>query len=318
MAIDVGVVIPTYNEPKRVLKKSIESVICQTFSNVSAVVVNDGGSTRAKQLVDELDDDNVEYIQHEDNKGGSAARNTGADYFDTKYLAFLDADDTWEEEKIEKQVKILEGKDENWVACYCDVNDVKRTKYEISDFAVSPHSSATESLDSDPRINLQENSDDLISLLVDGDSDIRTGGSSTILIKKSTFDRMGGFDEEFARLQDVEFFIRALKRGKLAFIDEPLVTKYESSPPDPKAVKESMSRFLECFSEDIISVNKPIFQIYRAHIHKVGIIYLQNGYIKDALRYIDHQRLRTESSPLQILWWIVRGVVLRIRKTRND
>src|SRR5947209_13220762 len=101
MGHSVSVIIPTYNHG-RFIADAIESVLAQTYP-VSEIIVVDDGSTDETQEVVEKFGEKVRYIEQA-NAGVSAARNTGIENSDGDLVAFLDADDTWLPEKIEKQV----------------------------------------------------------------------------------------------------------------------------------------------------------------------------------------------------------------------
>ena len=100
----VSIIIPTYyrDEP---LKWSIESALKQNYENIEVIVVDDSGEKYAREICSEYD---VEYIPHRCNKGGNPARNTGFTASQGKYIQFLDDDDVIFQDKIAKQVSLLE------------------------------------------------------------------------------------------------------------------------------------------------------------------------------------------------------------------
>ncbi len=86
----ITVVIPVYNR-ETYIKQCIEQVLCQDYKNIEIIVVNDGSSDSSKSIIEQFD--NVQLINHEVNKGLSAARNTGIKFAKGKYIHFLDDDD---------------------------------------------------------------------------------------------------------------------------------------------------------------------------------------------------------------------------------
>ena len=99
-----SVIIPLFNKAPYI-KKALESVRSQTFSDFEIVVVDDGSTdnsfTEAKSL---LEDSDVRYqLKHQDNAGVSTARNNGVSLSKGDYLCFLDADDWWAPSFLEKK-----------------------------------------------------------------------------------------------------------------------------------------------------------------------------------------------------------------------
>lgn len=118
----VSVVIPTYKRPKY-LKRALDSVLRQTYKNIEIIVVDDNNSDdeyriETEKFMKKFNDSRIKYIKHERNKNGSAARNTGIKNSSGKYITFLDDDDEFADQRIEKLVQCMENLDESWVACY--------------------------------------------------------------------------------------------------------------------------------------------------------------------------------------------------------
>ena len=94
----VTVIIPAYNR-RHLISRSLDSVLTQTHPANEIIVVDDGSTDDTKSLV--LDRyPGVNYI-YQDNRGVSAARNTGIDKAKSEWLAFLDSDDEWLPRKLE-------------------------------------------------------------------------------------------------------------------------------------------------------------------------------------------------------------------------
>jgi glycosyltransferase involved in cell wall biosynthesis len=103
----VSVIIPTYNRPE-MLKEAVMSVLSQTYQNFEIIVVNDAGED-VKDVVNSLNSEgNIVYLQHTENKGLPAARNTGIKVAKGKYIAYLDDDDIYYPNHIETLVEFLE------------------------------------------------------------------------------------------------------------------------------------------------------------------------------------------------------------------
>ena len=108
---NVSVIIPTYNRAN-LLKETLESVFAQTYTDYEVLVIDDGSTDNTEEVVSALLADNserqskVRYIK-QPNAGVSAARNHGIFEARGEWIAFLDSDDLWFPEKLEKQVAFL-------------------------------------------------------------------------------------------------------------------------------------------------------------------------------------------------------------------
>lgn len=201
----VSVVIPTYKRPD-MLERAIRSVLNQTYKNIEIIIVDDNGCgsemQRETEKVASRFGTSITYLVHENNKGGSAARNTGWKKASGEYITFLDDDDEISATKIEKQVARLENLDESYGACY--------TAYHVlmQNGAVQKSGTTREG-----NVYLQALA-----------RTFYMGSGSNLLIRKKMVDRINGYDEEFKRNQDIEFMARLFEFCKVAFVDEDLLT----------------------------------------------------------------------------------------------
>ncbi len=154
------------------------------------------------------------------NMGVSSARNNGVMMAESKWIAFLDSDDTWHENKLKKQVDfhkknrdiLVSYTDEKWIRNDLHVNLPKK-------FAKSHE-------------NLYERS--LSHCII---------APSSVMIEKKLFDRVGGFDETLEVCEDYDLWLRILKEQKIALIDETLITKYGGHQDQLSAKHWGMDRF---------------------------------------------------------------------------
>ena len=117
-SILVTVVIPTYRRSVDFLSRAVESVRNQTYANVEIIVIDDSTSDYAGQIevaayIESLNDSRIRYYQNQKNLGGSLARNRGIEVASGQYITFLDDDDEYMPQKVEKQLDfmIAEGYD---------------------------------------------------------------------------------------------------------------------------------------------------------------------------------------------------------------
>ena len=207
----VSVVIPTYGRAA-FLERCIESVIKQSYKNIEIIVVDDNDPSSdsredtEKVVKKYLSNSRFIYLQHEKNKNGSAARNTGWKKSEGKYITFLDDDDVILPEKIRKQVECMESLNESWGACYSGYRIVVQGNTII-------HST-------------ENRSGDCYCYAL-----MRTmfmGSGSNLFLRKQVVDEVNGYDESFQRNQDIEFLVRVLEKYKLAYVDEELLCIYQN------------------------------------------------------------------------------------------
>lgn len=115
----VTIVIPTYKREANLLNRALKSVIYQTYKNVEVLIVDDNVeeyySKEIEKLVKGIDDNRIKLIKNEKNIGGALSRNKGIKLASGKYISFLDDDDFYLKDKIEKQVKYLFKKKNDFV-----------------------------------------------------------------------------------------------------------------------------------------------------------------------------------------------------------
>ena len=102
----ISVIIPVYN-CESYLAEAIESVLAQTYQPIEIIVINDGSTDGTEQVAQQFGDSIRYYAQS--NRGLGATRNRGAELARGEYLAFLDADDLWVADKLERQMALFEN-----------------------------------------------------------------------------------------------------------------------------------------------------------------------------------------------------------------
>ena len=94
------VIIPTYNR-EHFLKRTVDSILSQTFKDFELIIVDDGSTDHTKDLIDTYEDDRIVYF-YKENGGQNSAVNMGLQKARGEYIAFCDSDDTWMPKKLEK------------------------------------------------------------------------------------------------------------------------------------------------------------------------------------------------------------------------
>lgn len=105
----VSIVVPVYNAEK-FLEDTINCVLNQTYDNWELLLINDCSKDNSKKVAKQFLSDKIKWIDMKKNGGPALTRNKGIDESKGKYICFLDADDLWEEQKLEKQVKFMQEK----------------------------------------------------------------------------------------------------------------------------------------------------------------------------------------------------------------
>ena len=202
----ISVVIPTYHRPDRITR-AVDSALSQTCC-VEVFVVDDNGKGTAEQLATEkaLEEGGylakVTYLINEKNGGGSFSRNRGLKQAQGDFITFLDDDDEIAPDKLEKQRKCLQDRGKDYLCCYCsyhrlDANGGMIHNAETIQGYVYPWTLARS---------------------------VYVGSGSNLLVRTSAARAIGGYDESFRFNQDLEFLTRLTKDGKLAYLDEDLLT----------------------------------------------------------------------------------------------
>ena len=220
----VSVVIPTYNRAEKV-RKGVESVLAQSFTDLEVIVVDDGSSDDTGQSLKNEFGDRIRYY-FQPNQGVSTARNKGIEEARGEWIAFLDSDDLWEKEKLEAQLKALEQVGQECGACYTDVRFFNhaetRTMFQL----------AEGNYRHDGAMGMNT---DVLRLLV------RPGGAgmvvclSSFMARKDAIKRIGGFDVSLLYSQDSEFMFRLAMLTRFCFVNRPLVL-FDRSPVEDRHV----------------------------------------------------------------------------------
>lgn len=108
----VSIITPLYNS-QEYIEETIQSILNQNYSNWELIVVDDCSRDESLAIVGEFanKDSRIKIIKLEENSGAAIARNTGIENAKGRYIAFLDSDDLWVPEKLEKQIEFMKGKD---------------------------------------------------------------------------------------------------------------------------------------------------------------------------------------------------------------
>lgn len=188
----VSVIMPTYNRGKYIAK-AIESVLFQTFQNFEIIIIDDGSTDNTKEILQKyLQDKRIKYI-YQKNQKVSKARINGIKNCSGKYIALLDSDDYWiDNKKLEKQVNFFQKNPD----CVLQSGGI---------------------------IRVLENGKEISKILnPESDREIRQGMllsclfvPSAAIFKKDSYEKVGGFNKDSDLSEDWELFMQLGNVGKL-------------------------------------------------------------------------------------------------------
>lgn len=259
----VSVVIPTFERPD-FLRGAIETALNQTHENLEVVVVDDGSSSSYAAEIVKEHPDLVRHITHTENRGLSAARNTGVKESTGDYIAFLDDDDRWHRTKISRQVSALEKDGEAGLAT-CLVTSISPENQIIHCETSTPSGDCSDEL--------------LVGNYI--------GTPSRILVRRTCFTDVGGFDESLTTKQDWDFYLRACQDWRVAAVEDHLCfrTVHESMSSSPKIAERDNKVILEKHEELIRE--RSLLDKARAEVaERVGSGHLKAGNMKKARKYL--------------------------------
>lgn len=191
----VSAIITTYRRPD-VLSRAVHSVLSQTMTDVEVLVVDDEPSAEVRSIVEAIDDPRVRYLAHTENKGLSAARNTGIRAARGSYIAFLDDDDEWAPEKLSHQLAAMEAAGGSAAVTSFEV--WKRPgRSTIRDIR----------LEGDVLEDLLRN--DMVHMV-------------TLLLPCTAFEAVGYFDESLFHHEDLDMALRLARRYSFVTVPETL------------------------------------------------------------------------------------------------
>jgi glycosyltransferase involved in cell wall biosynthesis len=216
----VSVIIPTYNR-SALLSKTIRSVLSQTFQDYEIIVVNNSSTDDSVEMIRSLKDPRIRVFEISNGGVIAKSRNLGLRNAQGKYIAFLDDDDMWVPEKLEKQAAYLD-KHLEYQMVYSEVwrideNDVRKELMPV---------------------NRKTKEGDLSEELLKGNFIPQL----TVMIRRELLETVGFLNEDpgLRTIEDYEYWLRAGLRYKIGFINEPLGLYRVHSSGMSKSVAEAM------------------------------------------------------------------------------
>ncbi|NOZ24608.1 MAG: glycosyltransferase [Nitrospirae bacterium] len=203
----MSVIVPTYNRA-HLLGRALASVARQTYRDFEVIVVDDGSTDETAEVVKEFASLDIRYIRHENNRGEAAARNTGVLAAKGEFIAFLDSDDEWLSEKLQKQMEVFKHQSPEVGIVYSDMCEIdrngRRRLWRSPTFMPEDGFFYRKALD----------------------YQVYGIGIGSSVVRRSCFEKVGLFDERLSYYVDFDFFIRLSKEYCFYHLREPLMNYY--------------------------------------------------------------------------------------------
>ena len=197
----VTVILPSWNRADW-LKKSIDSVLEQTFRDFELIVVDDASTDSTQEILTSYSG-KIRSITFSKNLGVSAARNAAVKNCDSEWIAFLDSDDFWHPHKLQKQI----------------AQTVIRAECPI-------HFTDEIWIRNGVRVNPKKKHQKLEGWIFKPSLELCLMSPSTVLLRRELFDVHGLFDETLPICEDYDLWLRLTSQHQVALLNEKLMTRY--------------------------------------------------------------------------------------------
>jgi glycosyltransferase involved in cell wall biosynthesis len=204
----VTVLIPAYNATLTI-ERALASAWRQNYPEMEVIVVDDGSSDDTDARVQKHRSSNLRLLRLEKNRGVSSAMNAGIQEARTEYIAFLDADDEWLDNKLRTQLPIIEARPEmSFISCGGHVVDLEGRV--VGTFGLDPPSCPPHEF--------------WRALLVKS-----RVAKPTVVARRAKLLEVGGFEESFKVSEDQDMWIKLALSGEVGFVREVLVRVHQTS-----------------------------------------------------------------------------------------
>jgi len=263
----VSIIIPTYNRAY-LLPRTIKSVLNQTFKDFELIIVDDGSLDNTREVVEEFQkkDQRVKYIWQENSGRPARPKNVGIKNAKGEYIAFLDSDDEWLPEKLEKQLSLFEySKKKSLGLVSCNAFIISQGGKILGEY----HTSKVK------------------FFLPEFLEQSRVLSNSGIILPKDIIKRVGFFDEKTGFAEDQDMWIRIAKAGySFDFVAEPLF-KYYIHPENffKNLTGKDIIKIYEYILLKHLDIYKKYPKAYSIRLRNIGSMYVLNNDMQIARRY---------------------------------
>ena len=235
--MNVSVVIATYNRAY-IIRDALESVLGQTYRDFEILIVDDGSSDNTHEIVESFRSDKIRFIRHDDNRGVSAAWNTAIREAKGSLIAFLDSDDVWRPNYLERQVKFFSTHPEVAVV-FCDT-EIRGVSPTIPSL-ISVMGAFRELVQANPKVVEHVFSAREMYLCLLEEVPIKP---TAAVVRREMFDRVGLFDEAWPSGTDWDMFFRISRVASFGYIDQVLAIQNRTPDATHRKFREQDKLFL--------------------------------------------------------------------------
>lgn len=202
-----SVIVPAYNCAEYI-EETLNSILSQSYENYEVIVVNDGSTDNTSSILQDFVNNKSDRVTilEQPNQGVSAARNNAVSVASGDYLAFIDSDDIWLDDKLAQQLGVLKN---GYEICYSN-------RYNFGDIDDLP-------VDQSKIVDMPQGN--IYQKLLDGNFIT----ASSVVIKKALFDSLGGFNTELSHCEDWDLWLKCAELCSIGMSPEPLV-RYRIHP----------------------------------------------------------------------------------------
>ena len=286
-----SVIVPLYNKAPYV-RKALESVCTQTYTNWECIVVDDGSTDGSEQIIREYADRVT--ILHQPNAGVAAARNTGVAASKGDYLCFLDADDWWLPEFLEEMDRLI--------ATYPDAG-----LYATNYIYYKPGKTHVALHEPTGNMNYPE------AYLANGSMPVT---SITACMPRQVFEQMGGFEQGIKLGEDFLLWAKIALHYRVAFCEKPLAYYNNAVPTSLRATRnlyqpeQHMLFNLEGIERELAQLEEEQQRTWRTLLDKLRVDGLMDYWLSDAYHEkaaVELAKVRQGKEPYEIPLWLLKA-----------
>ena len=250
----ISVIIPTYDR-KHTLERAVESVLSQTLKAAEIIVVDDGSSDGTEDWLKNRYP--AITVLSQSNMGVSGTRNAGIRAAKEQWVAFLDSDDEWFSNKLEKQCSALKKEPE---VLFCHTSEIW--------------------IRNGVQVNQMEKHKKHGGMIFNNILDMCRISPSSVLLNKRVLDDVGYFNESLKVCEDYDLWLRIASKYQILFLEIPLMNKFGGHKGQLSNITDGIEKYRIRSLESILSMNllsKPQFTmarkmlLYKLNIYSNGL-----------------------------------------------
>lgn len=196
----VSVLIPTRNRAA-LLQRAVASVQRQTFQDFEILIADDASEDDTPAIVESIGDPRVRYYRHRHNGGVASTRNTLVAHAAGEYVAFIDDDDEWLSDKLERQLALVESSQHAAAIVFTGFQEVDDAGRPMAEHRPSQEGWVFDAI--------------LTRAVITP--------TSTLLVRRSCFEAVGPFDDELRYGEDLDMWLRLARQFEFRALPAPLV-----------------------------------------------------------------------------------------------